>query len=437
MSDGKEQPTNTFQANIDSLFEELRLAILWERPSILFAIHRSAWRLMGARNKLQEQLHMIGCTIVELQASHEEPSIIHQILKLKPTGRTVFFVFNLNHGGEDDQNTYRALNMYRELFIENEVKVVFWMTTAEAAKLPGIAPDFWAFRHRTIEFTSGHGSPYQSAMFNLPLWYKGQAIDTQVEPGQRIRQLNQSLLQLPAEQESLAIRAQLLYDLGYAYWLAGDAEKSLELLGIGAAITDGNPIPDLHLQYLNGKAIILFQQERGKEAVEILSKLPKLEREDGITRMNLGIMLCGMGKNSEGLAQAERAVKSDPTNPDLWNRLGYVHLAAGNLEKALSHFEKAIEMLPTRPAYTESLATCHHLLGWNDRALSEIGKLRKMEPRANMLLDVFQAAFEGNPEHALEILNQLIADKKLTTLEVRRNTNLTILLDPEYLSESG
>ena len=107
MSDGNHQQTNSFQANIESLFEELRLAILWERPSILFAIHRSTWRLMGARNKLQEQLHMIGCTIIEIKASHDEPSIIQQILKRETTEKTVFFVFNLNHGGEDEQKRSR------------------------------------------------------------------------------------------------------------------------------------------------------------------------------------------------------------------------------------------------------------------------------------------------------------------------------------------
>lgn len=380
---------------------------------------------------------MIGCTIIELQASHEEPSIIHQILKRNPTGRTVFFVFNLKHGGEDDENTYRALNMYRELFIENQIKVVFWMTQSEAGTLPIIAPDFWAFRHRAIEFSSAHGSPYKSAMFNLPLWHRAQAIDPQVNPEERIKQLNQSLVQLPAELESLAIRAQLLYDLGYTHWLTGDAEKALELFALGAAITDGNPIPTLHLQYLNGKAIILFQQERTKEAIEVLIKLPLQEREDSIVRMNMGIMLCGVGKNSEGMTQAERAVKSEPSNADLWNRLGYVHLAAGNLEKALSCFEKAIELLPTKTPYFESLATCQHLLGWNDRALSEIGKIRRRETQPNPLLDVLQAAFEGNPDQAADILNQLLLEKKLTPLDVRRSTNLNIILDPELIPDGG
>ena len=437
MSDGDHPQTSSFQANIESLFEELRLAILWERPSILFAIHRSAWRLMGARKKLQEQLHMIGCTIIELQASHEEPSIIQQVLKKNPTERTVFFIFNLNHGGEDEQITYRALNMYRESFIENHIKSVFWLTQNEAAKMPKLAPDFWAFRHRAIEFSSSHGSPYRSAMYNLPLWYRTESIDPQVDPGQRVIELNKSLVQLPAEPESLAIRAQLLYDLGYAYWLEGNTKKSLELIALGVAITEDNPIPNLHRHYLNGKAIILFQQERSKDAVDILAKLTQMDNGAGIPRMNLGIMLCGMGKNSEGLTQAERAVKSEPSNPDLWNRLGYIYLAVGNLEKALSCFEKAIDLAPTTVSHHESIATCYHLLGWNDRALSEIGKMRNSKTQAYPFMEVFEAAFEGNPDLASDILNKLLLEKKSTVLDVRRNTNLNIVLDPETIPDGG
>ncbi len=435
MSDGNPPQTNSFQANIESLFEELRLAILWERPSILFAIHRSAWRLMGARNKLQEQLHMIGCTIIEIKASQEEPSIIHQILKTKSAEKTVFFIFNLNHGGEDEQNTYRALNMHRETFIENHIKAVFWLTQNEASRLPLLAPDFWSFRHRAIEFSSSHGSPYRSAMFNLPLWYRGEAIDPQVDPGQRIIELNKSLVQLPAEPESLAIRAQLLYDLGYAHWLEGNAAKSLELFGIGVAITEGNPIPRLHRQYMNGKAIILFQEERQKEAVDLLLKLLQMDKAAGIPRMNLAIMLCGMGKNSEGLVQAERAGRSEPANPDIQNRLGYIHLAAGNLERALSCFEKAVELAPGITSHHESLATCHHLLGWNDRALSEIGKIRNLQEQEEPLMEVFQAAFEGNPDLASDILNRSLDEEKLSVLDVRRNANLSIILDPELLPD--
>ncbi len=437
MTDGDRPKTNSFQANIDFLFEELRLAIRWERPSILFGVHQSAWRLMGARNKLQEQLHMLGCTIIELEASHEEPSIIQQILKRNPTGRTVFFVFHLNHGGEDDENTYRALNLYRESFIENNIKVVFWLTENEAKKLPKLAPDFWAFRHRVIEFSSSHGSPYQSAMASLPLWHKGETIDPGVDRAQKIIELNKSLLQLPAEPESLAIRARLLYNLGYVHWLEGNVDKSLELLGIGAAITEDNPDPTLHKHYVNGRAIILFQKGQDKEAVDLLTKLLQMDKEDAIARMNLGIMLCGMGRKSDGLTQAERAVKVEPSSSELWNRLGYVHLVAGNLESALSCFEKAIDLAPGTSSYHESIAVCYHLLGWNDRALSELGKIRAFKPAEDPLLEVFEAAFEGNPEHAAGILKNLILEKKLTRLDVRRNANLDIVLDTEMIPDGG
>ena len=65
----------------------------------------------------------------------------------------VFFVEGLRWGsGQADVHAYQTLNNHREFFIENQIRVVFWLTEKEAIDLAHFAPDYWAFRHRVIEF---------------------------------------------------------------------------------------------------------------------------------------------------------------------------------------------------------------------------------------------------------------------------------------------
>ena len=67
--------------------------------------------------------------------------------------RSVFSVSGLSHGGgKENANAYRALNIRREYFVDYAIRVVIWLAGDEAMALSRHAPDFWAFRHRVVEF---------------------------------------------------------------------------------------------------------------------------------------------------------------------------------------------------------------------------------------------------------------------------------------------
>ena len=75
------------------------------------------------------------------------------ISELANLSNVVFFVEGLRWGdSQEDRCTYRILNKSREFFIENQIRVVFWLTENEAIDLAHFAPDYWSFRHRVIEF---------------------------------------------------------------------------------------------------------------------------------------------------------------------------------------------------------------------------------------------------------------------------------------------
>jgi tetratricopeptide (TPR) repeat protein len=67
--------------------------------------------------------------------------------------KAVFSVVGLSQGGgKGGANAYRALNIRRELLVDHQLRAIFWLTGAEARELSRHAPDFWAFRHRVVEF---------------------------------------------------------------------------------------------------------------------------------------------------------------------------------------------------------------------------------------------------------------------------------------------
>lgn len=429
MTDENRSWKNSFKANIETLFEELRLAGYWRRPSLLFAVHQSIWGQKKAAARLRDMLTRIGYIIVELESSDEYPSMAHHILKQNPLENTVYFIFNLNHGGADERRTYRALNMYRELFIENRIKAVFWLTRHEAETLPLYAPDFWAFRHRTIEFGASHVSPIRAVWQSLAIWYGEQVVDLDLD--EKLDSLEKSLSVLPAESESLSMRAQLLYELGYGYWVRGDFERSLETLTAALDLTADKPLPDLHLRLLNGMAIIHFQDAHYGKALEILRKLLQTHKRESTPRMNLGIALCVTGRHYEGVSQAKRAVRSEPSNFKLRYRLGHLYVNSGKLEDAVACFKDAIRLAPAIIDHYKSLAVCYHLLGWSDQAVLEIENFQSLGQQRDIFADIYREVIKGNLEKASEVLNLAIQEGRISALEASRDLNLNLIMNPK------
>ncbi len=143
----------SFEEAVDTLFEELQLAIQWGRPSILLAVVPAGKTRERAQELLSGQLRGIGQSARQFRVSARRFDVVWELLALPHRERTVFFVEGLSRGGGmQGQNAFKSLNIRRELLVDHQVRVVLWLTPAEAGALPARAPDFWAFRHRVIEF---------------------------------------------------------------------------------------------------------------------------------------------------------------------------------------------------------------------------------------------------------------------------------------------
>mgnify|MGYP001468016376 FL=1 len=139
--------------------DEIQLAFKWQRPSILLAIQKSKLDLLKNQLALEQELIKTNKIVKWLNVDNNDPDIINIMCGAPDHNEVVFFVSGIGHTNNiDNIKIYNALNLHRELLVEQNIRVVFWLTELEAAKLPYYAPDFWAFRHRVIEFAPRRGA---------------------------------------------------------------------------------------------------------------------------------------------------------------------------------------------------------------------------------------------------------------------------------------
>lgn len=155
--------SKSLKEGLGNLKDEIQLAFQWQRPSILLAIHNSKIGQIKAQQALEQELIKTDKRVARINADGNTLDVIRVMCKTSNKDEVVFFVSGI--GNAEDAIThkvYNALNMHRELLVEQHIRVVFWLTKLEAANLPHYAPDFWAFRHRVVEFASGHGSHHKT-----------------------------------------------------------------------------------------------------------------------------------------------------------------------------------------------------------------------------------------------------------------------------------
>lgn len=426
MADEKLLSESAHSGNIDILFEELQLAVQWDRPSILFSIDQSAWGQRKSTAGLQKRLNAIGCTVVEVRANPEKTNIVHQILETAQTEKTVIFVFSLNSGSPDDSEAYRALNMHREFFVENRIKAVFWLSPQEAETLPRFAPDFWAFRHRVVEFKRSRTTSIQKHLYLLSLWYSDNSFG--LDPVQEVFACKESLKALPLAPESRSIRAQIMYDLGYAYWRNGAFEDAESVLTSGFALVESGQLADLDLRFLNGIAVMHFQNSRYDKALEIYGKLLDMYAKETIPIMNRALVLCSMGKNYEALIQGKRAARYEPVTPRLWNRLGYINVVAGKLDDALACYKEAVRLAPAISDFHESLMVCFRLMQWGRQSIAEFELIRKLGQLNENYIEAYRRILMDEPQQDSDVPPSIAGSQKNSPLDITHEINLKLIM---------
>jgi len=138
---------------VNIVLDELSLGIQWDRPSLLVLVYRSEHIKNKVQAILAKSLVESGQIVLQYVVDNLHYDIPLDLLDHPKHRNAVFFVSGLRWGGgRGYSNAYRALNMHREYLVDGNIKAIFWLTISEGRQLARYSPDFWAFRHKVVEF---------------------------------------------------------------------------------------------------------------------------------------------------------------------------------------------------------------------------------------------------------------------------------------------
>jgi len=424
-------PRNRFEETIDILAEELALATKWGRPSILLAVHKSKPSQRKAEDALESKLRKIGINAIGIQVSPESPDAVQSILTSgADLEKNIFFISNIDQGGgEDGRNGYRALNLYRETIIENSIKVVFWLTTNEEIKLPKYAPDFWAFRHRVVQFSSTHQSDKTSPPAGLLLWDMQSYDGSATAVNEKIVSRRQLLSELPQGPESFAMRIELLYALGYLYWALGELPQAREQLIHALDLARRQEYLHARGQLLNGLAILAYEEDSYQEASNFYTELVENEPANALLRTNLAVVLSALGKNYLAIAEVEKALRMAPSNAEIVFACGYLYLAMGKFDDAIDLLKRSVQLAPATIKFHEALSICYTKMGLIDEARHQIQHAATLGGNRRTYTNICREVISGNLAAAESMLKSALGVGNISRVDVLRDPILNIIFD--------
>ena len=125
-----------------------------------------------------------------------------------------------------------------------------------------------------------------------------------------------------------------------------DAEMMAKLESLGYLST-ASPAGDRNL------AAVLFEEGQYEKAVEAYEKLLAGEPDDGALRASLAGALGALGRYDEALVHLDKAIETQPLNPEAYHNRAVIHQRKGDTSAAIKDFQTALRYSPDyEPART-------------------------------------------------------------------------------------
>ncbi len=422
--------SKAFTEGINSLYDEIQLAFQWQRPSILLAIHNTTGGQLIAQQFLEKKLQKVKQTVKRFTPQKDNPDVINVICSSQEPAKTVFFISGLENANQlSDGDVYRALNLHREHLVEKKVIAVFWLTELEASRLPRFAPDFWAFRHRVVEFAPQRGSRNPSVPSGMFLW-KDQLpwmdLDTYKK---QITQLEDVLTQMPSEESALTTRLDTTLKLIQLSWLLNNPQQFFSHFESMLALLKTHLNFQYHGWALNAKGIKLFEDGERSAARTCFEQALEIEPNNSSFMINAAILAHGTGKNREATLIATRAAKNDPANAEAWHLLGLLYLLTGKPQQAVEALEKALTIQPQDLNAQICLAICYTKNNQPEACSAQLANIEASQVQKNVLQSACHAILTGNQEAGLSILRQSLESGESNQHMLLRDPNLHTLVD--------
>jgi tetratricopeptide (TPR) repeat protein len=378
-----------FEDRITTLLEEIDLAIKWDRPSILLAVYSSEGIHNQARESLEKQIEWLGHKVKRVKVDKENFDLARFLSQFEQHEKVVFFISGLRWGGgRSRSNAYQALNMRRELFVDQKIRLVLWLNQKEASDLPHHAPDFWAFRHRVVEFGEDISTRPSASRSDLT-WRDWQVNETPHDLKNRIALRESMLAELPVTDSSLFSRTDLMYALAFLYWCQQDYDKATSFLEKGLALTTHPQAASIRVKFRVALGMLFHDQSMLEKARETFQQVIEQDPRNPAAWNNIGRVFQDQGRQVDALRAFKKSVKLAPKHANAWNNLGNYHRQNGQKSDALHAFKQAARFEPRNARPWINLAHTHLDAGQPDLAIRAYKKASRLLPdHADLLYDL-------------------------------------------------
>lgn len=412
---------------LNILLEEVRQALNWSRPSILIAVHQSKNDQPQVIAAMETQLKSI-VKVANIHPESRATNILDQMLQTSNFYESVFFV----HGMGGGHQVYEGLNMFRELIVEQRLKIIFWLTKEETNRLARQAPDFWAFRHRVIEFPTLRRSLKNILPSGMLLWRLDNSnLDMDTVHGKIV--FHEKIIQnYYLKDETVANYLHEFESLAYYYWLLGDNKKVDSLINHVVNRFNLSKLKDQHSMLLNVRAINCFDQGKFQDALRWIDQALKLNPDQGVLWSNYGIICRSASQARKSFPSLKKSVRLDPVSPKVWGVLGYMYMFLGKYVSAIPYFEKALSIQPDANSFHLAIAICYSRTGNRD----ELDRIFQGISNISNGKDYFSACRSGllgDASGALIQLKEWMLTEKLPHILLRRDPALHFIFSASSL----
>ena len=374
------QGSASFEECMEVLTQELELAIRWHAPSILLITYGSVYVRNDAVSALENFLADHDHKVVWISAGDSIVGSLefwHEMLE--DTDNVVFFLDGFGDAS-DHHHLMTFLGHHAYMFTEKRARLVFWVTFKEAASLAYYAPALWTARHQLIELAA---SPKPEQILRSALesaWQGTGEYGDQFEDTEAKISLRESfLIDLPKNNETTSIRANLLLTLGVLHWRKGDYEKANEMLQNALSMSAKMRDNWFEAKCFNAIALVKTGLGQNEEAIDSYKQAIRLAPDQIFAWNNLGNLCLQIGRNHEAMIAFQKAIEHNPSDPIAWNGMGNVYARSEYIDDAIAAYRRSIELAPS---------LSHP---WNG-----LGEVYAHNGRPNEAVDAFQKAIALN-----------------------------------------
>jgi tetratricopeptide (TPR) repeat protein len=335
-----------FRDRIDILFHEIKLAVMWDRPSILFAIYKSETTREKVNQILKEELDHINQKIQFIKTSGKRQfDLLSEISQCPDLTKTVFIINGLFWKyGDKSEHILNEFIHHREYFIDHNIRAVFWLFENEVSDFATNAAECWILRHRVVDFVD---SPLQDQNSNQSPESRVQKAKNSLAEFEISDQSSQTIPNLDNSERAKAIRANGLLSLGLLFWRQGHQQRALKILNESMEISKSIANHSLQAQIQNALALVYAGLGNTDKAVAAYKCAISLSPESGYLWNNLGQLLAKTERSDEAINAFQNALSCSPKDFLSWDGIGHTYIKLGNYQKAISAFLNAIEIAPS------------------------------------------------------------------------------------------